>query len=87
MVWLPFDSADIRIKSGMTANVAIETAAHAGVLTLPSRMINDEGGKSFVNVGTDIKTAVKTEVVVGLHGFDGSVEIVSGLSEGGRVVN
>lgn len=84
---LQFDSADIRIKSGMTANVAIETAAHAGVLTLPSRMINDEGGKSFVNVGTDIKTAVKTEVVVGLHGFDGSVEIVSGLSEGGRVVN
>ncbi|HEY4518112.1 MAG TPA: efflux RND transporter periplasmic adaptor subunit [Candidatus Paceibacterota bacterium] len=84
---LQFDSADNRIKSGMTANVTIETAAHKGVLMLPSRMINEEGGKSFVNVGTDVKTAVKTEVVVGLHGFDGSVEIVSGLSEGEQVIN
>lgn len=73
---------DERIKSGLTANIKIETNKKENVLILPVYTITKEDGKSFVYKMIDDKKSVKTEVQTGLVGSSGSVEILSPLEEG-----
>lgn len=76
------------IRSGMTANLSIETAFVPAVVTVPDRVIQTKDGSSFVTVLIDEKKR-KTEdrpVSIGLRGDGGLAEIISGLSEGERVV-
>ncbi|MEI6528122.1 MAG: efflux RND transporter periplasmic adaptor subunit [bacterium] len=87
-VTLKFTVQDARVKSGMTANLDIMTNTKENVLIVPTRAIMSENNKKYVNilgVGDDA-TTTKTEVVTGLRGVDGFVEIISGLKEGDRVV-
>jgi RND family efflux transporter MFP subunit len=94
-VTLMFDKADIRIKSGMTANTEILTHEHDGVLSVPTRAILNadtsagasSSGTKYVRVlNSDGKTFKSVNVVVGLKSSDGSTEIVSGLNAGDKVV-
>ncbi|OGI22317.1 MAG: hypothetical protein A2808_00960 [Candidatus Moranbacteria bacterium RIFCSPHIGHO2_01_FULL_55_24] len=76
------ESVDPRIKDGMTANLDIETEKRENVLILPYRALIKEGDQMFAEVvGADGGTE-KREVVIGLEGDEGLVEIKSGLSEG-----
>lgn len=71
------------IKSGLTSNLIIRTNEKLGVIKIPLYAITREGDTASVLrvVGTKGETE-KITVTTGLIGNDGSVEILSGLSEG-----
>ncbi len=81
-----FDQADSRFKSGLTANLDIETHKKENVLILPQFTIieNDEG--TFVRKidGNDTR---EVAVKIGVRGQDGNAEILEGLGKGDRVLN
>ncbi len=86
-VTLQFIQKDDRIRSGMTANTDILTHEKDNVLTVPSRaLINTSGQKSVRVLNSDGKTFTSVDVVVGLKGSDGNTEIISGVTEGQKVV-
>ncbi len=77
---------DQRLLPGLSATCIFLSGERANVLALPSKAIHRKDGKCYVNVsGGQQQAAVATDVQVGLEGDD-SVEIVSGLKEGDRVV-
>lgn len=80
-----FDMADARVKSGMTANIKIETGRKDGVMYLPTRVVISKGGKSYVMVEGE-KAPVEKEVVAGEIDSRGNTEIISGLSTDERVL-
>ncbi len=85
-VTLQFVKEDERVRTGMTANIELETDFRDQVLTVPARaIISRNGGTKRVQVltGEDVSEVV---VVTGLASSDGFVEIVSGLQEGQTVV-
>ncbi len=97
-VQIAFDSQDARIKSGMTVNAAIQTAAKQDVLTVPSSAVKTTNGTSYVMVftpaladtggtqGVTSKTEpTRTEVVTGISD-DTTIEIISGLTEEQQIV-
>ena len=86
-VTLDFIKNDSRILSGMTANLEILTHEQDNVLTIPYRAIIDNDGAFTVRVMNPDGTTYKTvPVVAGLKGSDGTIEIISGLSLGQKVV-
>ncbi|MCR4311302.1 MAG: efflux RND transporter periplasmic adaptor subunit [Candidatus Taylorbacteria bacterium] len=78
---LEFDKDDTRIRSGMTANTTIITATRENVLTVPQRAVYENGGKKFVRVITGSTEPVEREVVTGIRGSTGEIEIISGLTK------
>ena len=85
-ITLHFADADSRIRSGMTANINIRSAQKDNVITIPQRALIRENGKRLVRIVRD-DVIERVEVETGLQGSDGSVEIVSGLQEGDKVVS
>ncbi len=85
---IALDAQDERVTSGMTADVTITTNQVADVLAIPVRaVVYRPDGTTYVMVwDTDTKEEHETDVVVGLRGSDGYVEIKAGLSEGDVVV-
>lgn len=80
-----FDKEDARIRSGMTANVLIETAVSKDALFVPASAVRKKGNQDIVQV-LQGKQVVDKNVVTGLENDAGMVEIVSGLSRGEKVV-
>lgn len=78
---LQFNTADTRIRSGMTANLQITAATATDVITIPQRVITTTDAGSTVQVQENGVVVTKT-IETGLRGSDGVVEVVSGLSEG-----
>ena len=80
-----FDKIDKRVKSGMSADVNIETDKRESVLLVPYRAIVYREGKKIVRLleGEEIK---EVEVETGLKGSKGEIEIVSGLNVGDKVI-
>ncbi|MFZ2522983.1 MAG: efflux RND transporter periplasmic adaptor subunit [Minisyncoccia bacterium] len=83
---ISFDKKDSRLKSGLTANINIETNHKDDILILPQYAIlqNDEG--TFVQVLEGEKTK-DIPVTLGIQDQNGNVEIVSGVTEGQQVLN
>ena len=84
-VTLHFNEKDERIRSGMTANTDILTEKREGVLFVPYRAVTSRDDKKFVRILVSREPTEK-EVTLGLRGSDGSVEILSGLLEGEKVI-
>lgn len=82
---LQFVNKDDRIKSGMTANVAITVFSKPNVLVVPGGVVFQKDGKNFIQIKND-KKVVDREVVLGESSSLGQVEIVSGVSEGENVI-
>lgn len=80
-----FDKEDERIRSGMTANVWIETAVSKDTLFVPVSAIQDKDGKKIVQVFEE-KQVVDKEVTTGIKNDLGMIEITSGLSLGEQVI-
>ncbi|MGM0370236.1 MAG: efflux RND transporter periplasmic adaptor subunit [Bacillota bacterium] len=72
------------IKSGMYAEVEIETERSSGNLVIPKQSVLQENGSSYVFVVEDDK-AEKKEVTTGLTTTD-KVEILSGITDGEQVI-
>lgn len=83
---ISFNKPDPRIKSGLTANIKIQTRRKDDALILPQYAIlqNDQG--TFVEV-VENKAIRQIPVVIGIQDENGNVEILSGVSEGGQVLN
>lgn len=75
---------DPRIKSGLTANLKIQTSIKESVLVIPLYAVTKEKGQNFVNkvVGGKVQ---KIPVTLGISGNTGLVEVLSGLREGDSV--
>lgn len=85
-VTLEFIHLDPRIRSGMTANLDIETDKKEQVLSIPQRAIETQNGKKFVKILEEGSVIKDQEIQAGLRGFDGNVEILEGLKEGDKVI-
>ena len=81
-----FNEEDDRIKSGMTADLTVYTEKKDGVLVVPSRAVIYRENKKYVQLLDETSQLVEREVVTGLRGDGGMIEVVSGLSEGEEVV-
>jgi HlyD family secretion protein len=75
---------DPRIKSGLTANLKIQTSKRDNVLSLPLYTVMQDNGRSYVNKITE-DGVLETPVDLGLRGSNGKVEILSGVTEGDSV--
>jgi HlyD family secretion protein len=75
------------LKSGMTANITVNTDKRDNVLYVPSRSVltKTETDKKYVRVLENGKM-VEKDVVIGLKADGGFVEIISGLSDGETVI-
>lgn len=80
-----FDKSDVRLKSGLTANLEIETQRKNNVLVIPPLALieNDQG--TFVRKWVNGKTT-DVPVVLGIKNSE-SAEVISGVAEGDQLVN
>jgi len=75
-----------RVKPGMTAHVDILTERKENAIIIPSRLVQNKNSHQFVNILLEDGSIVEKTVERGIRGFDGSVEILSGLEVGDLVV-
>jgi HlyD family secretion protein len=85
-VKISFDKMDLRLKSGLTANIDIQTKHKDNILVLPQYAIlqNDQG--TFVEVLENNKIK-QNPVKLGIQDQKGNVEVISGVTEGQQVLN
>lgn len=84
-VRVAIDDTDKPIKSGMTANVNIDTEKKENALSVPFRAVRiGESGK-YVRVLKN-GNAEDQVITLGLRGDSGFVEVLSGLSEGDEII-
>jgi HlyD family secretion protein len=84
-VTIRLDRADPRLKDGQTARAEVTTAERKNVLTVPNGAIRHQGDTDIVVVvDPDGRQRIVT-IKAGLVGAD-RTEVLSGLSEGQRVV-
>ena len=78
------DTADLPLRSGMTANVSILIERREGALLVPLRAVETEGKRAYVWRATP-DGSERVEVTLGLI-TDTEVEILSGLAEGEEII-
>ena len=82
-----FLNSDSRIKSGMTANIDVQTAAKENILVLPQKAVFRKNGDQFVQILKGAEGGIENrKVETGLRGSDGNIEILSGLEQGEKVI-
>lgn len=77
---------DPRIKTGMSATGTIVLASKENVLAIPNYYVTKVDGKNMVEVVSTGGKTEQREVILGLVGTDSMVEVISGLSEGEKIV-
>jgi len=80
-----FKENDERIKSGMTANIAVISFSKPNTIVVPGGIIFDKNGKKFIQVKEN-KKILEREVVTGSVSSLNQVEIISGLTDGEVVI-
>lgn len=86
LVKVSFVKPDVRIKSGLTANLNINTQTDAKALILPQFAIIQNVSGTYVDI---LQNGVETQVpvVLGIRDQNGNVEVVSGVTKGEQVIN
>ncbi|MFH1575807.1 MAG: efflux RND transporter periplasmic adaptor subunit [Candidatus Nealsonbacteria bacterium] len=84
-VTINFETVPDGIKPGMTTDLLVKVASKENVLIIPEEAIYEKDGKKTVKVLKDNKIEER-EIVIGLQGSDDNIEIISGISEGEKVV-
>lgn len=96
-VKIVFDTQDDRVKSGMSVSAAIITNSKQDVIIVPTSAIKTQGNISYVDMvpketnttdssGVELATIpIQQQVELGISD-DTNTEIVSGLSEGDKIV-
>jgi RND family efflux transporter MFP subunit len=78
-----------QIRPGMTATMVVTALSKNDVRTLPGRVIQEEDGRRFVEKVVQVKrkeSIQEQDVTIGIRGDGDIVEIISGLTEGDRVL-
>jgi RND family efflux transporter MFP subunit len=83
---ISFDKTSAALKSGLTANVNIQTSKKDDVLILPQYAILQNDSGTFVET-LDNGVATTTPVTLGIQDQSGNVEILSGVTLGEKVIN
>jgi len=83
---ISFTKADPRLKSGLTANIDIQTKKKDSVLLLPQYAILQNDTGTFVETLAG-KIVTTSPVTLGIQDQKGNVEILSGVTEGEQVIN
>jgi HlyD family secretion protein len=83
---LRIDNLNEKIKAGLTANVIVHTAKQENVIGIQRRAIITRGEKQYVNIVDSNGKETEREVITGLLGSDGTIEIVSGLNSGDKAI-
>jgi HlyD family secretion protein len=85
-VKISFDTPDLRLKSGLTANIDIQTKHKDGILVLPQYAILQNDSGTFVET-LENGVVKQNPVVLGIADQKGNVEVISGVTEGQQVLN
>lgn len=87
-VTFKFTNNDERVRAGMTANLDVLTNKKDNVFVLPNRLVVNKTDGKYVSVVNPVDSSdiIEKKVVTGLRGYDGNIEIISGLTEGERVI-
>lgn len=86
---LQFKEEDGRIKPGLTADIDIVTNQKDNVFSVPFRAIIEKQDKKYLRIITNKNKKLEyqeIEVITGLRGSEGEIEISSGLNEGDEVI-
>lgn len=83
-ITIDFPNQPEGIKSGMTADITIETAKKENVLRVPKNAVENIDGKDIIQVANWGKIEDR-QIETGLEGND-YYEIVSGLQEGDQII-
>ncbi len=83
---LSFLATDERVRSGMTANIEIETFRKPGVAVIPDRTVLRESEATFVYLLEGEKGMRKVSVSLGESDSKGNVEVLSGLAPNDLIV-
>ncbi|MFZ1720101.1 MAG: efflux RND transporter periplasmic adaptor subunit [Candidatus Moraniibacteriota bacterium] len=87
LVKLALPNQDSRIRNGMSPDIHIATAMRKDVLVLPVSALKGGVGKRHVDVLQPDRQSVRSvDIVTGLRGDGGMIEIVSGVSAGDQIV-
>lgn len=84
-VILHFDARDSRINAGMFAKVILYTEDYEGAVVMPATSVVQNGDKYYAYAVNDDGTVSKREVTLGKN-VDGMVQLLSGVSEGEKIV-
>ncbi|MFA5211638.1 MAG: HlyD family efflux transporter periplasmic adaptor subunit [Patescibacteria group bacterium] len=75
------------IFNGMTADVIFYTEKKENTLFIPQRVIlSDENNQKYARVLNNEKQIINKNLITGMKGDDGFIEIVEGLAEGDEVI-
>jgi HlyD family secretion protein len=85
-VKISFAKSDPRVKSGLTANLNIETKTETSTLILPQFAVLQTATGTSVEV-LENGSAVTKPVTLGIRDQQGNVQILSGVTEGEQVIN
>ena len=79
-----FSEEDDRLKSGMTANLEIESGRKDDVLRIPIMSLREKAGRRYVKVMQD-NEIIEKDIRIGLENSE-YLELLEGLNEGETVV-
>jgi len=82
-----FDKADPRLKSGLTANIDIQTKYKDSTLILPQYAILQNDTGTFIETIDEKGKVKQTPVQLGIIDQKGNVEVISGATQGEQVLN
>lgn len=83
-ITIDFDGNKDRVKSGMTADIIVETSEKENVLRVSKNAVEELGGKETVQI-KKVDKIENREIETGLEG-DNYFEVISGLRIGEEVV-
>jgi HlyD family secretion protein len=86
LVKVSFDKTDPNMKSGLTANLNIETQTKENALILPQYAVIQNASGTFVETLSG-KTVNTIPVTLGIEDQNGNVEVASGVTAGEQVIN
>lgn len=86
-VTFAFDEVQVEVRSGMTANISIETDRRENVIAIPQRAVISKDRLKFVRIpGAEGVEPKEIEIKTGLRGGDGTIEVTEGLQEGTLII-
>lgn len=74
------------LRPGLSADVRVKTGSRDGVIAVPRRAVLQRDAVEYVRVVGGDGQIIEREVMTGLLGSDGAIEITGGLSEGERII-